>query len=182
VPPCIEAARNRKKIPFWAVPVVAFTPIWVLIFALTLDQPTAKEPGPLAVGTETYSKCAGCHGAGGGGASGPQLSDGAVLTTFPNFADQLEWVMLGSQGFLDQGRTTKGAQNTPVKPGMPSWETLTAPELLGVVRHEREALSGETFDPKVYDEALAMIEEKFPERSAEFEAAVEEFKNLPPDA
>ena len=181
-PPYIAAARNRKKIPFWAVPVVAFTPIWVLIFALTLDEPTPQEAGPLALGTEVYAKCAGCHGGGGGGGSGPAMADGAVLTTFPAFADQLEWIILGSQGFLDDGRTSYGATDKPIQGGMPAWDTLTAQELIGVVRHEREVFGGETFDPVVYDEVLAMIEEKFPDRAAEFEEAITEFAALPPDA
>jgi mono/diheme cytochrome c family protein len=184
VPAYIQAARTRKKIPFWAVPVVAFTPIWVLIFALTLDKPTPKEAGPVALGDEVYAKCSGCHGAAGGGASGPALNEGKVVETFPNFSDQLEWVILGSQGFLNDGRTTYGAQNKPVEGVgvMPAWDTLTAQELIAVVRHEREELSGEEFDPAVYDEVLAMVEDKFPDRAAEFEEAVAEFKVLPPDA
>ncbi len=182
VPAYIEAARTRKKIPFWAVPVVAFTPIWVLIFALTLDKPTPKEPGPLALGAEVYSNCAGCHGASGGGGSGPQLSDGHVLETFPEAADQLEWVMLGSDLFKANGATTYGATNKPIQGGMPSWGTLTAQELIGVVRHEREVIGGQEFDEAEYDEMLAMIEAKFPNRAAEFEEAIAEFAPLPPDA
>lgn len=185
VPPYIEAARRRKKMPFWAVPVVAFTPIWVLIFALTLDKPTPKEPGPLALGAATYTSCSACHGGGGEGGVGPQLNDGKVLETFPKFADQLYWVMQGTQGFKNQGLTTYGTGvKKPLDAGnMPSWaDALTAEQLIGVVRHEREKLSGEKFDPKVYDETLAMIKAKYPEKLADFQAAVDSWKDLPPDA
>jgi mono/diheme cytochrome c family protein len=183
VPPYIEAAKRRKKMPFWAVPVVAFTPIWVLIFALTLDKPTSKVPGPLAQGAATYQTCAACHGSDGGGGVGPQLSGGAVTTTFHNFADHLYWVMEGSDGFKSQGLTTYGDDKKPIKGGMPTWGTsLSAEQLIGVVRYEREKLSGETFDPKIYDETLAMIKAKFPDKLADFQAAIDSWKALPPDA
>ncbi|HKY13875.1 MAG TPA: hypothetical protein VJM33_03050, partial [Microthrixaceae bacterium] len=66
---------------------------------------------------------------------------------------------------------------------MPAWgESLTAQELIGVVRHEREGLSGEDFDPAVYDQVLEMIQENYPDKLPEFEEAVEEFTPLPPDA
>ena len=185
VPPYIEAARRRKKMPFWAIPVVAFTPIWVLIFALTLDKPTSKTPGPLALGAATYTSCSACHGSGGEGGVGPQLSGGKVLTTFPNFADQLYWVMEGTQGFQNQGLTTYGTGvKKPLSGGvMPAWgDALTASQLIGVVRHEREHLSGEKFDPKIYDDTLAMIKAKFPSKLPEFQAAIDSWKALPPDA
>jgi mono/diheme cytochrome c family protein len=185
VPPYIEAARRRKKMPFWAVPVVAFTPIWVLIFALTLDKPTPKTAGPMALGAATYNTCAACHGGQGEGGVGPQLSGGKVLQTFPKFADQLYWVMEGTQGFQQQGLTTYGTGvKKPLGGGnMPAWgDALTADKLIGVVRHEREKLSGEKFDPAIYDETLAMIKAKFPAKLAEFQAAIDSWKDLPPDA
>jgi mono/diheme cytochrome c family protein len=184
VAPYIDAALNRKKIPLWAASVLAFLPIWAIIYGLTLDKPTAREAGPLAQGALTYSSCASCHGGGGGGGVGPALNGGAVLKTFPNIADQMYWVIEGTAGFKELGIPTYGAQNKPVGGGgvMPAWDTLTAKELIAVIRHERDTLSGEKFDPKQYDEIQAMIDEKFPARSAEFKAAIDEWKILPPDA
>jgi mono/diheme cytochrome c family protein len=185
VPPHVQTAKARKKIPFWAVPVVAFTPIWVFIFALTLDEPTPTEPGPLALGAEVYGQCAACHGGGGGGGVGPALSGGAVVETFPDFADQVRWVMEGTAGFQALGIPTYGATDRPVGSGgnMPGWkDSLTPQELLAVVRHEREVFGGEEFDPAVYDETLAMIEADYPDQLAEWTAAVDEFAALPPDS
>ena len=39
--------------------------------------------------------CAGCHGGDGGGGTGPQLSDGQVLASFPNVEDQITLVTGG---------------------------------------------------------------------------------------
>jgi len=184
VAPYIEAALNRKKIPFWAASVLALLPLWALVYGLTLDKPTAREAGPLAQGAITYSTCAACHGGTGGGGVGPALNGGAVLKTFPKAADQLYWVLEGTAGFKGLGIPTYGATNKPVGGvgNMPGWQALTAKELIGVIRHEREVLSGEKFDPKVYDEIQAMIDEKFPDKSAEFKAAIAEWKLLPADA
>jgi mono/diheme cytochrome c family protein len=184
LPPYVEAAKRRKKIPVWALPVVAFTPIWVLIFALTLDKPTPKEPGPLALGAATYTSCAACHGGSGEGGVGPELDNGKVLQTFPKFADQLYWVMEGTAGFAAQGKTTYGATNKPLNAGiMPAWgDSLTPSQLIGVVRHEREKISGEKFDPKIYDEVMAMVKQEFPAKAADFQAAIDSWKDLPPDA
>ena len=42
--------------------------------------------------------CASCHGADGGGAFGPKLSDGRVVERFPDVADQLKVVQNGRGG------------------------------------------------------------------------------------
>ena len=55
--------------------------------------------------------------------------------------------MLGSQGFRDAGIPTYGTNNKSIDAGvMPGWQTLPADELIAVVRHERETLSGEEGD------------------------------------
>ena len=43
VPPWVEAANERKKIPYWAVPVLALLPVWAVVYMLTLDKPTDLE-------------------------------------------------------------------------------------------------------------------------------------------
>lgn len=186
--PWVEAAERRNKIPVWAVSALAFLPVWAVMFMLTNDPQTPTTQGPITTGATVYSsKCGGCHGSTGGGGSGPALSGGAVLATFPNALDQVRWVMLGSQGTQDSGATTYGATEVPIKGGMPEWlSSLKPDELLGVVRHERETLSGEEYDPKVWEEvAAALKEDPDPEikaKAAEFATVIEGWAALPPGA
>ncbi|MGH9025247.1 MAG: c-type cytochrome [Acidimicrobiia bacterium] len=45
--------------------------------------------GEATEGSEIFAaSCAGCHGADGGGGTGPQLSDGAVVAAYPDPADE----------------------------------------------------------------------------------------------
>jgi mono/diheme cytochrome c family protein len=145
VPPYVEAALKRKRVPLWALPVLAMLPVWAFVYAATLEPPSLGESDPLTFGAAVYaSNCASCHGATGGGGVGPALSGGSVLDTFASPEDQIEWVELGSQGFLDEGRNTYGDNATPVGGGMPGWAgTLTHEEINAVVYYERTALSGE---------------------------------------
>jgi mono/diheme cytochrome c family protein len=178
LPPFVEVAKARKKIPFWAASVLAILPVWALIYGLTLDKPSAKEAGPLAQGAITYSQCSSCHGSTGGGGVGPALNGGKVVEEFPKIADQLHWVMEGTSGFQALGIPTYGTSKKAVGSLgiMPGWkDTLDAKELIGVVRHEREAFGGETFDPAEYDEIQALIDESYPDRSAEFKTAIDGF-------
>jgi len=132
-----------------------------------------------------YQKCASCHGSGGGGGVGPQLNGGAVLAQFPQAADQLFWVMEGSAGFKAKGIPTYGTKNTSIDAGaMPSWSSLPAADLIGVIRHERETLSGQKFATqdelnKEYDAILEMVTKNYPSRVAEFKTAIDGFKLLP---
>lgn len=189
IPPYVAAATQRKKIPFWVIPVLAALPIWALMYALTLDKPAPKMAGPLSEGATTYGSCAGCHGPTGGGiGSFPKLSGGAVVEEFPNPADHLYWVMEGTAGFKTLGIATFGKSQKPVggAGNMPGWQSLTAQQLIGVVRHERETLSGEKMDAatlqKEYADMLAMVKEKFPARASEFEDAINGWAGLPPTA
>jgi cytochrome c551 len=86
---------------------------------LTPEQ--ENDPG-LVTGREVYvNNCASCHGADGGGGSGPQLSDGKV-------ADDLT---LDEQ--IDVITNGRGV--------MPSWKgDLTPEEIEDVARFEREVL------------------------------------------
>lgn len=155
VPPYVEAALQRRRIPYWAMPVVGLLPIWIILYAGSLSPADTGEATQLDLGAEIYTlNCASCHGGGGGGGVGRQLSGGEVLTTFPNLADQLEFVAAGTQGFGtgtpygDPNRA--GGQRTAGSFGnMPGFgDSLTPEELLAVVRHERETLSGEEVPPE----------------------------------
>ncbi len=150
VPPYVEAALRRKRIPFWAMPVVGLLPIWIILYAGSLSPADTGELTQLDLGAEIYAaNCSTCHGPTGGGGVGRPLSDGEVLKTFPDIAQQLEFVAVGTQGigagtpYGDPNR--EGGQHTAGSFGnMPAFgETLTPEELLAVVRHERETLSGE---------------------------------------
>jgi mono/diheme cytochrome c family protein len=151
-PPYVEAALRRKRIPFWAMPIVGLLPLWIILYAGSLSPAATGGPTELTLGATIFaSKCASCHGAGGGGGVGRQLSGGEVLKTFPNIADQLSFVAHGSEGagigngYGDPNR--EGGQH--VAGGfngnhMPAFQKALKPEeLLAVVRHERETLSGE---------------------------------------
>lgn len=132
-PVYIQAAKQRHRLPWWSVPVFAFTPLWAVFFARTLSPP-AEEGDPLTLGGEIYQSCAGCHGADGSGGGGfPELT--AVGETFPDFRDHLMWVRTGSQ---DWPAETYGTDDAPNSRGMPSFATLTDEELAQVVLYERQ--------------------------------------------
>jgi len=158
-PPYVTAALTRPKVPKWAIPVLAALPLWALVYAGSLYIPSAASADPvLSEGEDIYSaQCASCHGVTGGGGTGRPLSEGDVLLTFPDPADQIAWV--------EGGSASVGVGNPygdPNRPGgqhiagetaggeMPAFgETLSEDEIVAVVRYEREILAGET------DSALA---------------------------
>jgi mono/diheme cytochrome c family protein len=146
----IQAAKRRRKVPFWAMPVLVAMPLWGYVFVRTLEPPPAGETDPFVLGTEVYSRCASCHGATGGGGSGPGFVDGAVQETWPDWRDHAMWVRLGSEGWPGD---TYGAQEKAKAGGMPAW-ALTDQELAQVVLHERE-LGGEDQETIEADEDYA---------------------------
>jgi mono/diheme cytochrome c family protein len=147
-PPYIAAAKNRKRIPYWALPVLVALPIWGFIYATTLEPPTEADD-PLAVGQEIYSsQCAVCHGASGGGGVGPALSDGDTVATFPEWRDHALWVREGAASANPDGTygdpDREGGQRSidDLSGVMPAFPDLSDADLLAVVRYEREGLSG----------------------------------------
>jgi mono/diheme cytochrome c family protein len=146
-PPYVAAARRRRRIPAWAMPVLAGLPIWGFIYATTLDAPTDPND-PLTVGQRIFTgQCATCHGARGGGGVGPALHEGELALTFPDFRDHIVWVRDGTAAANPDGtygdpqreggpRTLKDFAGT-----MPAFADLSEEELLAVVRYEREVLS-----------------------------------------
>jgi len=86
--------------------------------------PDGTPDAALAMGRDVYSRrCANCHGAGGGGGTGPKLSDGQVIIAYPEPADQ--------RLLIANGRNA-----------MPSFSgSLSSAELDAVVRYTREVLS-----------------------------------------
>jgi mono/diheme cytochrome c family protein len=137
--------------------VLAALPLWALVYAGSLYIPSAADADPvLKEGEGIYlQQCSGCHGGAGGGGQGRPLANGEVLLTFPDPQDHIAWVTGGS--------ASVGVGNPygdPKRPGgqhvagetaggqMPAFGgTLSADEIVAVVRYEREVLSGETDDP-----------------------------------
>ena len=102
-----------------------------------------------SIGEELYtsSGCAGCHGPAGGGGTGPAMTGGAVLVTFPadSCTDHVDWVALGTADWPD---ATYGANNTALGASgaaMPGFEdSLTPEEIVSVVIFERVEFGGQS--------------------------------------
>lgn len=188
VAPWVEAAERRRKIPFWAVPVLAMLPLWAVLYALTLDPPTPTEAGPLEAGAEVFAGkgCAGCHGPSGGGAGAVPALTGETASpdVFPRPADQVTWVALGTDGYAAAGRDTYGEGRTVGANGkMPGWmDSLTADELMEVVLHTRSGLNDEEFDPAVWQDGFEeTLSELLPaDKVAEYVAVLDEWAADPP--
>ena len=135
------------------MPVLALLPVWAFVYAGTLDAGGGEVAGPLAIGAEVYNgNCAVCHGASGGGGTGPELAGGEVIKTFPDAAEMIEFVKAGSapiqgQPYGDPNR--EGGQHIAATGGMPGWEgILTEEEIQAVVLHERVVFGGEEAPPE----------------------------------
>lgn len=151
--PWVDAAKRRKRIPYWVMPVLLFLPLWAFIYVGTLEEPEQGPTGLVGEGAEIFSaNCAQCHGAGGAGQNtGPQLSEGEVLLTFPadpdglGLAQQIEWVVKGTND-IGVG-VPYGAPDRPGGGHVGGWfsgapmpgfaDTLAAEEILAVVLYER---------------------------------------------
>ena len=108
VRPEVAAALSRRKIPFWAMPVLAALPLWAYVYQATLEPPPSRRAHARSrPGGEVYvsSACAGCHGAGGGGGASVPRSTG-VLETWPDYRDHMMWVRLGNAGWSTSGEHT----------------------------------------------------------------------------
>jgi len=166
VPEYVKAAQNRKKIPIWAMPVVAVIPVWAFGFAGTMQQPETEDA--LLIGAlETYEVsggCAGCHGGDGGGGSGYKLSEGEVLETFPEPIDQMVHVARGSAAITGQEYGAPRADGTRrvagAKGNMPAQENAMSLEHLEmVIYHERAILSDEDETLPGYEEWVEHMHE-----------------------
>ena len=149
LPPYVAAAKSRRRIPFWAMPVIALLPIWGLLYLNSVKVPPISDDA-LTIGAEQYAPCAQCHGANGEGGTGPALNNGAVLQTFKSAKDMEMWIYLGADG----GARPDGTYGDANRPGgahnlktysaaMPSHSDMSAEDLADVVRYVREVISGE---------------------------------------
>lgn len=160
VPHYVEASQRRRRIPVWAIPIIAGIIAWAPIYVGTLQTPV-DEGGPLAAGADLYvsAQCAGCHGNAGQGGVGRPLAGGEVVLTFPEWQGHYEYVLLGSSEFT-------GPIGDPDRPGgahiagdfgnMPGFgETLSTVELLEVVLYERVTHGGADMES---EDILSLIE------------------------
>lgn len=153
-PVYIQAAKRRRRVPYWAMSVLAAMPLWAYVYVRTLEPPPTGDDDPVSLGEAAYSQCASCHGAQGEGGSGPAFADGAVQATWPDWRDHMMWVRLGSDGWPG---ATYGEANRAKEGGMPAWG-LTDEELAQVVLYER-ILGGEEIteeEPGDYEDLFAI--------------------------
>lgn len=162
-PHFVEAAESRKRMPMWAMFMLAFVPLWAVSFGGTMQLAEAEDP-LFTEAAEVYNVtggCSGCHGAGGGGGVGYQLSDGSVVETFPHFADQMVHVYRGSSAINGEayGAVRADGQRVAGTRGvMPAATTLTELELELVIFHERVVLSGEEVSDEYVEELRHKVE------------------------
>ena len=72
--PYVAAAKARRRVPVWALPIVVALPVWAIAYPGTMQEPPKEDP-LLMESTLFYNQagCSGCHGAGGGGGTGYRL-------------------------------------------------------------------------------------------------------------
>jgi mono/diheme cytochrome c family protein len=148
--PVVAAAKSRRRIPFWAMAALSLMPVWGFMYVRALTEEPEVAAGPLAVGTEVYGSCAGCHGGSGEGGVGRPFADGEVLATFPHIEDQLRFVYFGTEAYEaadvdvygDPNREGGAHETGSIGPMPPQEAELTDAEILGVVCHERYDLGG----------------------------------------
>ncbi len=165
-PAFVTASKARRRIPVWALPVVAALPIWAISYGGTMQQPETEDP-LLIEGELFYAEagCAGCHGATGGGGTGYQLSDGQVLETFPAAIDHMAHVARGSAAISgeqygaereDGVRVSGDLGQMPAQAGQ-----IPLVELEMIVFHERAILSGEDTSQPGYEEWMEHMREAY---------------------
>lgn len=152
----VRTARERHKIPFWAMAGLALLPLWAFLYLIAMTPAHKAVAGPLTEGKEIYAGCAGCHGGDGAGGAGRPFAAGEVLKTFPQIEDMLNFVYNGSQRFVAAGLKTygdpgrEGGAHAPLsfsgnpmpQQGEKAGGALSEAEILAVVCHVRYDLAG----------------------------------------
>lgn len=149
-PAYIQAAERRKRIPYWAMPVIALLPVWAFVYAEGISPPPNTDEA-LALGAEEYNSCQGCHLPTGSGGTGAKLNEGEVLKTFPDPVAMMEWIHVGADEWVGGATGPYGDPNREGGPHdagtlsgeMPGFPDLDAEHLAAVTRYIREELAGE---------------------------------------
>jgi mono/diheme cytochrome c family protein len=82
-----------------AIEVLALVAVAIAVVLLFANEPDSGSgtTTPATPGARLYAaNCASCHGADGGGGTGPQLAGGVAAKRFPNVDDQVTFVTDGS--------------------------------------------------------------------------------------
>lgn len=157
----IAAAKNRKRVPYWAASLLALLPLWAFIYMFAIRVPPAGEGDPLVIGEEVYTaNCSSCHQADGSGAAtggtGQQLNEGHTIETFKDPLAMVHWIAFGAAG----GARADGTYGDLDRPGgpvnlstlggvMPGFGTnLSAEEYASLVIYIRQEFGGDVYDPE----------------------------------
>ena len=120
----------RRRRPSHRLLLAALIAAMAALGACAADDVPEVPVGPdgfpdreLVAGRQVYiDRCANCHGNDGGGGRGTKLSDGRMITQYPDIADQVEVIADGVRS-------------------MPAFiEVLNREEIAAVVRYTREVL------------------------------------------
>ncbi len=145
VAPYITAFQERKKMPFWIIPVLLFLPVWGAFYFGTLERVPQGLTGLLGEGEHLYVEtgCSGCHGGEGGGGIGPAFAGGELHETFTTIEDQMVWIAQGSAIVgTGQNYASPDGRARQVAGGMPGFGLgapleLDVEQLLAVTLYER---------------------------------------------
>ncbi len=138
------AAIKKRRIPVWAMGVLACLPLWGLLYVGAFGPRPSHESEAVDGGSLYGSNCASCHGANGQGGAGPKLNGGEVVKTFPDEAAHIAWIETGSAPFKGKpygDPAREGGQRVANSGGMPGFQgKLTPEEIEAITTYEREGL------------------------------------------
>ncbi len=184
--PVVAAAKRRKRVPYWAAPVLALLPLWGIIYVSSVSEPPAGDADPMVIGKEAYTAngCAGCHGANGEGGTGAKFADGEVIKTFADPLSMAYWVHYGADGGARPDGTygdldREGGPHTLdtiAGSAMPAFPDMDPEEMAALMIYIREELSGG--DPA---EDPNFNAETFTADPAALAAMIEAVAELPPN-
>ena len=79
------------------VEILAVAAVAIAVVLLFANEPDSGSTAATTPGAQVYAaSCASCHGADGGGGTGPQLAGGAAAKRFPDVEEQITFVTEGS--------------------------------------------------------------------------------------
>jgi mono/diheme cytochrome c family protein len=136
-------AVKRRRVPAWALGVLALLPIWGVLYVGAFGT-RAAENEAVDGSTIFANNCASCHGGSGQGGVGPKLSGGEAKLTFPVIDDHISWINTGSAPFKGKpygAADRPGGQHVANTGGMPGFQGKLSPEeIQAVADYEREGL------------------------------------------